>query len=526
MNPTVTITEHDSSFYQNESSSDVAAFVGMFEKGPIDYPIFCDTPLMFKQYFGRATKYNANDWYQVYNYLQYTSGIWVIRTSSDMMYNASTLKNDVFVDIVKSRLEKEEIVFEQDKDENFIDIVSLTPGEAGNLLTVEVIHSFNKNAKNYSTYFPFFEDGYIGLVVKRNNKVVETFYKSYDEVLDINNESNYIFIRLFDVMNDENVLLLEDTLKLTGGLTGNPRDEHLKTSYSILEDTTNINIDIIIANDRNNNLAIECANNRKDCIVFCGLPPKILYFLEVLLFGDTKIFLTDNRNEVLVRQKMLGMNKVSDVYDEIKTYINDLVLSDFCHFTINCKKQKNNFTGKYDYFNIAGDIAGLKAKASNINKWTPNAGLVNGVIKNFERIVSINDPLLTKDLYSKNINYVENNVLMTQKLFNDKQSSQNRVNIRSLVNYLEKSISSNIRKYIFDLNTVHTRNIIMNEAKQILIDAKTNRGIENGKVVVKPDGIDQIIVEIYIKPIYVAEFIKLTFTNVGTNTITNIQTRN
>jgi len=78
--PNVQIQHIDKTHYTIKQSDEIAAFVGIFEKGPIDTPVYITNPDTFKFTFGRGIDDFRSDWFQVYNYLQYSSGIWVVRS--------------------------------------------------------------------------------------------------------------------------------------------------------------------------------------------------------------------------------------------------------------------------------------------------------------------------------------------------------------------------------------------------------------------------------------------------------------
>jgi hypothetical protein len=113
---------------------------------------------------------------------------------------------------------------------------------------------------------------------------------------------------------------------------------------------------------------------------------------------------------------------------------------------------------------------------------------------------------------------------MTQRTFLSTPSSFSRINVRCIFNHLEKTVQRILRNYVFEENRVGVRRTIALEVKNILNDMKSNRGIEAGKVHVKPSESNEseIIVDIYIKPTYVSEYIQLRMNNVGSNTISSI----
>ena len=72
--PGVEVVEIDLSQLAPGAKSWVAVYVGNFEKGPIGSYTYVDTVEDFIFQYGKPTDANYNDWYQIYNFLQYKSG--------------------------------------------------------------------------------------------------------------------------------------------------------------------------------------------------------------------------------------------------------------------------------------------------------------------------------------------------------------------------------------------------------------------------------------------------------------------
>ena len=85
------------------------------------------------------------------------------------------------------------------------------------------------------------------------------------------------------------------------------------------------------------------------------------------------------------------------------------------------------------------------------------------------------------------------------------------------------------RSQVFEFNDPYTRNAILSMFNPFLASVKAGRGISDYLVVCDttnntPDVIsrNELHVDIYIKPMYAAEFIVLTFTNVGTRSFAEV----
>lgn len=475
VSPNVTLTEIDKSIITINPSNNIAMFVGEFEKGPINEPVFIRSTLQYKQIFGRPNKFNNSQWYQVFNYLQYASGIWVCRSAGDLQYKASDNGN-----IVNS------------------------PGEWGNIMSISI---FSKDEwfgnLELQQIFSEAEIEDFLIIIYRDNKIVETHcINSIDE---------------FNSFYFEKINLELGTYHMSGGYTDRPYARHYNESYYLFT-KEEYDIDIVIANDTINEIAIEFAEYRRDCIVFMGLPQYIVNYI----IANNKILTTTDGLIILLGDPNAGF-EINKDNEKILEYVKNLQKSDYVFFTIGLKVILDKFTGKNVLVNINGDIAGLKAKASLNSPWDVGAGVEKGKIKNFLRTKYILDEDFSKSLYKNGVNVLKKDTLMTQKMFLDTPKSINKLNIRNTLNYLERTCEKQIKRFIFELNNKNVRYQIMSEIKRVLDDVLNSRGIEAGKVVVKPGENEQTInINIYIKFYFLTEFVNINVTNVGTEIFSNI----
>lgn len=459
-------------------TQNIALLVGEFEKGPIDVPVLVSTPLEFKLIFGRAMEFNYNTWYQVYNYLLYPGSpkIWVCRTSGDGSSAASNNGN-----------------------------TATSPGEWGNLITVEIYDKFEyENSSYLRDVFGFYNnkdvDGDYLVIVKRNEILVENFsISSADEL-----NSNYI----------SSINLQSGIFKLSGGLTIPATREDYANTFELFS-KENYEIDIVIAVEEYNEVVIDFVESRKDCVAFLNVPRKYIYYLEV----NESILGTEENDLVVVREHQLKIKLEDADYEEIIEYVMSLPRSSYCFLSFGFKMQVDNFTGKKRVISVCGDLAGLKAAASINNPWSIGAGLERGTLKEFIDLPMKVSRSKSEELYRLGVNVVQNGVLMSQKMFVDSTFNISRMNQRNIFNYLERKCEKLLRRYIFDVNERRLRALITTELKILLEDIMVNRGIEAGKVVVSTNENNNIIINIYIKITNISEIVKLGLTNTGTNQV-------
>jgi phage tail sheath protein FI len=268
-----------------------------------------------------------------------------------------------------------------------------------------------------------------------------------------------------------------------------------------------IDIDIVIANEKARVASGQLAYERADCIAFIGAR-----FEDVVGFPSAKIV----------------ENLIADVTDgELH---NSAITNSFCATFGNYKQQYDKFNDKMRWVSVAGDVAGLRANTNTkLNSWWASAGLDRGQIKNAQKI-AFNPNLGQRDfLYKNKINPVVsfpgqgNAIVWGQKTLQSKPSAFDRINVRGLFNTLERAISRMAKYYLFEFNDEFTRNRFVGTIRPFLEQVKAGRGVydfyvrcdksNNTSAVIDAN---QFIADIAVKPTRVAEFITLNFVAVGT----------
>jgi len=151
--------------------------------------------------------------------------------------------------------------------------------------------------------------------------------------------------------------------------------------------------------------------------------------------------------------------------------------------------------------------------------WLAPAGVTNGTIEYSNgQLLKLSDPEIGQ-LYNAHINcsrtcagYGE--LIYGQKTMLKKTSALNRINVRGLVNYIEKHLESLLQPFLFQLNTSTTRSTMLSTVDSFLSEIMASQGITAKSVVVKPDPRDShlIYVNISIRPAEAIEFIQVTTT--------------
>ena len=181
---------------------------------------------------------------------------------------------------------------------------------------------------------------------------------------------------------------------------------------------------------------------------------------------------------------------------------------------------------------FSGTAAELMANTdANFQPWFAPAGFTRG------RVGSVNDIVLypkqkqRDNLYKNSVNPVaffpgDGFTVFGQKTLQAAPTAFDRINVRRLFLNLEKSTRSTMKYFVFEPNTLLTRTRVINTLTPIFERAKNTEGLYDYLIVCDernntPDVIDQneLVVDIYLKPVRAAEFILVNFyaTRTGTD---------
>jgi hypothetical protein len=180
----------------------------------------------------------------------------------------------------------------------------------------------------------------------------------------------------------------------------------------------------------------------------------------------------------------------------------------------------------------SGHIAAIYARTdSDAQPWIAPAGLTRGILSNVLDL-GFNPNQKQRDfLYTIGINPIvffpnDGYVVFGQKTLQKKPSAFDRINVRRLFLTLEKAVSNALKYYVFEPNTEFTRTRLVNTIDPIFENAKETEGLFDYLIVCDernntPQTIDnnELLVDIYIKPVRAAEFILVNFiaTRTGQN---------
>ena len=253
-----------------------------------------------------------------------------------------------------------------------------------------------------------------------------------------------------------------------------------------------------------NKIANFAQNIRKDCIAI--LDPLRYTFVNG---KDTKTI--DLKSKTFTE----------DIYTPLRKQAS--LESNYSAMYANWLKITDMYTQRKMWLPFSGYAAAIMARTdAALAPWAAPAGLSRG---NFLCLdIAFNPNQKQRDrLYEIGVNPVvffngDGFVVMGQKTLQKKPSAFDRINVRRLFLYLERAVQRTVKYYVFEPNTAFTRSSLKTVITPIFEYAKKTDGLYDFLIVSDdrnntPATIDEneLIVDIYIKPVRTAEFILVNF---------------
>jgi phage tail sheath protein FI len=534
LSPGIEVIEADKSLVVPIAGSSFAVYCGVFPQGACDVPVLLTSVQDLIDTYGKPTNTNYNDWYQIYSFLQYSNTIYAVRCgkvntpngTNVQGYNAYTAVKAHVVGTITNPLYIPNVVDFNHKydlgsiptETNDIVVYAKSMGAYGNNVKVafdDSVSFVNSGLQSSYQYAPT-EVGEVAVTVSYNGTIVETFLVSLIEgTKDYNNKSMFIddvinrqsqYIYTISKNTDTSTICNQAQASatwytLTGGADSVPALGDITDAYfTQFGNKEEIDIDIVIIPEGNTDVAQFCAD-RADVIGYIGAD-----YNDVVGVTSTQA----------VTNLVTAMTSTYNFNNKYISYIGNYI------------NIYDRYNDKYRWINVAGQVAGLRAKTNNDRaQWFASAGLNQGILKGVTKLAQ-NFSQGQRDLLYKNaINTVvsfagQGIALWGQKTATTKPSSFDRVNVRGLFNYAERAITKMSKYVLFEQNSDTTRNMFVSTVKPFFDRIKAGEGVEdylivcdtsNNTAIVRQN--NQFVADFYIKPMYAIEFISLRFTAVG-----------
>ena len=564
----VQVTETDLTPVTQPVSASIGAYVGHFNWGPAFELVNVSTETQLGQIFGTPNKSDdttAGSFLTAESFLKYGNSLRVLRTldiqsSFNSVGEVGYTSNSDVQSLLRCIPNKQSF-------DNISDITKAAgasffaryPGSLGNSLSIQIFHAdnlgttsdesrkfFSNNAgttlwaegdKESTTYVSEVEYtndeihiivyDELGLITGIKNSVLETWQglslNRYARTSSgsanywadvINTGSSYIYVGApsdvaqFSESTNTYSLIGNGAISFKGGTLGTSSVSNVTNSLAMLEDTDNIDVNLIFAEafttqnaDQVNASLLAVAEKRKDSMVFLSAPLN----LHTLPSDDVKLStLKTWRNDGIVNSSNTTLSYA--VFDSTPVYV------------------YNRYSDSYEWIPACGHIAGLCAYTDEIaDPWFSPAGFNRGQLRGVTKLAYNPKTSDRDDLYNLNINPIVNITGQGIVLYGDKTgqkrpSAFDRINVRRLFITIQRVIAEAAKYQLFELNDEFTRSAFINTVDPYLRDVQGRRGIVEYKVVCDETNntaqvidTNRFVADIFVKPSRSINFISLNF---------------
>lgn len=259
-----------------------------------------------------------------------------------------------------------------------------------------------------------------------------------------------------------------------------------------------------------------CEFTRRPGTLFIADPLRHIFVQGNKVIGECRLW---DENE----SKMVDANFPQHIYWPLRNLYAEVSTSYACTYA-NWVKVLDSESNSQTWLPFSGFEAGIMCDVDrNTFPWFAPAGLNRGRVSGITQI-GYNTTQKQRDLlYRHSLNPVvffpqDGFVVWGQKTLLKTPSAFDRINVRRLFLVLEKATVATSRYFVFEPNTIFTRTRLVDTIKPIFERAKNNEGLYDYMIVCDernntPDTIDrnELIVDIYLKPVRTAEFILISF---------------
>lgn len=551
----VQVTESDLTQVTQPTSTSIGAYVGHFNWGPADEVTNVSSETTLGKIFGTPNKsddVNAASFLTAESFLKYGNSLKVIRAVDNASAkNAAGVADytgtSEFATLIKNKTEFDNL----STAELQAPLQARYPGELGNSLGVQIFHKSNQavtlteskkffsvlaNTTSWASdvaetelisdevHVAIYDEK--GLISGTKGTVLETWQglSLHPNARGTNGSNNYWadvinlgsqYVYVNTELGDGVATLEANTYALTGsgfysfvgGLNGIRESNNVINSLGILEDTDNIDINLIFAesfiDDFTNKINAELiavAEVRKDSLVFLSAPLN----LYTIASDTAKLTALKNAKDSFLSTSNAVLSYT--VFDSTPVYV------------------YNKYADRYEWIPACGHMAGLCAYTDEISDpWFSPAGFNRGQLRGVTKLAYNPKNADRDDLYNSNINPIINVIGQGIILYGDKTgqtrpSAFDRINVRRLFITIQRVCAQAAKFQLFELNDEFTRNAFINIVDPYLRDVQGRRGVTDYKIVCNetnntPQVIDtnRFVADIYIKPSRSINYISLNF---------------
>lgn len=575
ISPSVQVTETDLTTVIPNLTSGNGGTAGVYEWGPVMEVTTVASEIELVRVFGEPKSNTATYFYTAANFLQYANNLKVVRTVNSAALNSTSEANVVSYSASTGTFTMDEVVTGGTSGatailvaDNGTSILTLAL-ISGTFTTTEVITGADSGAT--ATLSSAITAG-SGLLIKNESDwstktPTEEFYAKYPgslgdsikvSIVGATGFASWAYSSAFDHgapgVNEYHIAIID----VDGAWTGTKNTVLEKYSFVSTIDGTNYEdgsiayykdlldqsskyvwvgvdatltsgaVDYYLSNSAHDATAISDADLQSGFLMFVDSETvDVSQIIAGPVNGTVAGYVIDSvadiRKDVItfISPELADVvNNVGSEVTAITAFRDTLSSTSYAVMDSGWKYQLDRYNNKYRWIPLCGDTAGLQAQAE---PWESPAGFNKGNVKNVSKLAWQPNKTDRDELYKKGVNPIvsfpgQGTILYGDKTLLSRPSAFDRINVRALFNYIEKSISLAAKFSLFELNDEFTRSQFVNMVEPYLREVQGNNAIQDFKVISDTSNntgqvIDsnQFVADIYIKPARSINFIRLNF---------------
>jgi hypothetical protein len=242
---------------------------------------------------------------------------------------------------------------------------------------------------------------------------------------------------------------------------------------------------------------------------------------HVFVSDPLRYIFVNGRNSKSAERKTF--NFVDDILRPMNVTYAKVGRSTYMATYANWVRRYDQASDQFTWLPASGFVGRAMLNAKKIRPWTAPAGFNYGRIFGVKEL-AINPNQRQRDLlyrssYNPIVNFQRDGMaIYGQKTFINYQSAFDRLNVRNLFLHLEKQVTIALNRFVFEPNTIPTRNRVILRLTPFFEAAKRNEGLYDYRLICDernntPDSIDrnELRLAVYIQPVRTAEFILADF---------------
>jgi len=255
-----------------------------------------------------------------------------------------------------------------------------------------------------------------------------------------------------------------------------------------------------------------CRKERRDCVFIGDLPRNIVL---------------SGKNKIQSIEEVAGVAWFTDFLEDIRTCISSNLNTTYTAIYANWIRSSDQYGTTYYWAPMSADAGAVYARSDfAVGEWQAPAGQIYGQVDRALDIAVDLNKAQQSQVYRLGVNPVINVVnagyfINGQKVRLDRKTQFDRLNVRRLFILVEKLVNQVGERYVFQNNTVFTRNSARLEVESILDTIEAQGGLVDFKVVCDESNNTaqvianhELVIDVYIKPPITAEYVHINYIGV------------